>query len=80
MPPATLTPPLPLLPLLPPSRLQSIKQEKGTAIAKEFQRLTLDMDKPAKSKDFQGFIEAQKKGAEYFQDFFALLSDVPDEL
>jgi hypothetical protein len=38
------------------------------------------MDKPAKSKDFQGFIEAQKKGAAYFNDFFALLSDVPDEL
>ena len=63
-----------------PSLLYSTKQEKGTAIAKEFQRLTLDMDKPAKSKDFQGFIEAQKKGAAYFQDFFALLSDVPDEL
>ena len=63
-----------------PSLLYSTKQEKGTAIAKEFQRLTLGMDKPAKSKDFQGFIEAQKKGAAYFQDFFALLSDVPDEL
>lgn len=56
------------------------KQEKGTAIAKDFQRLTLDMDKPTKSKDFQGFIEAQKKGASYFQDFIDLLSDVPDEL
>lgn len=57
-----------------------LKQDKGTAIAKEFQRLTLDMDKPAKSKDFQGFIEAQKKGAAYFEEFLALLSDVPDEL
>ncbi|EWM30266.1 hypothetical protein Naga_100003g49 [Nannochloropsis gaditana] len=56
------------------------KREKGTAIAKDFQRLTLDMDKPTKSKDFQGFIEAQKKGASYFQDFIDLLSDVPDEL
>lgn len=57
-----------------------LKQDKGTAIAKEFQRLTLDMDKPAKGKDFQGFIEAQKKGAAYFEEFLALLSDVPDEL
>ncbi|GAB5030234.1 Hypothetical protein NocV09_00203660 [Nannochloropsis oceanica] len=56
------------------------KRDKGTAIAKEFQRLTLDMDKPAKGKDFQGFIEAQKKGAAYFEEFLALLSDVPDEL
>lgn len=66
----------------PPSFPQphTTQQDKGTAIAKEFQRLTLDMDKPAKSKDFQGFIDAQKKGEAYFNDFFGLLSDVPDEL
>jgi hypothetical protein len=64
----------------PPFHIHATKQDKGTAIAKEVQRLTLDMDKPAKSKDFQGFIDAQKTGEAYFNDFFALLSDVPDEL
>lgn len=42
--------------------------------------MTLDMDKPTKSKDFKAFLEAQQKGVNYFQTFFDLLSDVPDEL
>lgn len=55
-------------------------QTKGIEIAKEFQRLTLDMDKPAKSKDLQGFLDAHSKGVQAFKDFFEVLNDVPDEL
>ena len=56
------------------------KQAKGIEIAKEFQRLTLDMDKPAKGKDFEGFMAAHGKGVQAFRDFFDVLNDVPDEL
>ena len=55
-------------------------QTAGTAIAKEFQRLTLDMDKPAKSKDYKAFLEQHAQGAKLYQDFLDVLSDVPDEL
>jgi hypothetical protein len=56
------------------------EQSKGTEIAKEFQRLTLDMDKPAKGKDTQGFLAAHQKGVQAFKDFLDVLNDVPDEL
>lgn len=55
-------------------------QAKGTEIAKEFQRLTLDMDKPTKSKDYQGFLAQHQKGVQAFRDFLEVLNDVPDEL
>ncbi len=58
----------------------ALQQTKGTEIAKEFQRLTLDMDKPAKEKDYEGFLAAHKKGVQAFQDFVGVLSDVPDEI
>lgn len=55
-------------------------QAKGTEIAKEFQRLTLDMDKPTKGKDYQGFLAQHQKGVQAFRDFLDVLNDVPDEL
>lgn len=56
------------------------RQAKGIEIAKAFQRLTLDMDKPAKSKDYRGFLAEHEKGVQAFKDFFEVLNDVPDEL
>lgn len=38
------------------------------------------MDKPAKGKDFEGFMAAHGKGVQAFRDFFDVLNDVPDEL
>ena len=55
-------------------------QTKGNEIAKEFQRLTLDMDKPAKQKDWKSFLQAHAQGSQYYQSFIEILSDVPDEL
>jgi len=55
-------------------------QKKGIEVARSFQQLMVDLDKPCNTQDYQGFLTLHAQAAAFYNQFFDLLSDVPDEL